>query len=115
MLIQIAKKPCPGPRVMSFFLCGLLSICESVVSLCVARAIAFRVKVEGPKAPACNISAFMLLVCCLAGEVIEDSIVTREMLRISPAGAGLLRVNAEGDNAHPAADCTGEPSRCTGG
>ena len=113
-LIQIGKKLC-APKAMSLFAptgwskfhdelkiyAGYFRF-VSVVSLCVARAIAFGVKVEGSRAPAFNLSALMVLIVCLAGEFIEDLVVTHEMLPINPAGPGLLKVNAEGDNADPA-------------
>eukprot|EP00435_Cladocopium_sp_Y103_P058001 s424_g20.t1 len=116
MLIQLGKKMCSGPKAMALFgptgwskyhdelkiYAGYFRF-VSIIALCVARLISYGVfEVEGPKAPAFNLSALLVIISLLAGEFIEDQIVTNELLPVNPAGPGLLKMNANGDNADPA-------------
>lgn len=74
-----------------------------VLALCAVRAIIYRSfsAVDAPLAPAFNLSATILIPVLLTAEFIEDHIVTNELLPINPAGPGLLKINAAGDNADP--------------
>jgi len=116
MLLQLGKKICNGPKAMALFgptgwskyhdelkiYAGYFRF-VSVIALCVARLISYGVfEVEGSKAPAFNLSALMVIICLLAAEFVEDQVVTNELLPVNPAGPGLLKMNANGDNADPA-------------
>ena len=116
MLLQLGKKICNGPKAMALFgptgwskyhdelkiYAGYFRF-VSVIALCVARLISYGVfEVEGSKAPAFNLSALMVIICLLAAEFVEDQVVTNELLPVNPAGPGLLKMKANGDNADPA-------------
>lgn len=74
-----------------------------VLALVGVRAFTYQsATVEGPYAPAFNWSATILIPVLMLAEIFEDEIVTRELLPVNPAGAGLLKVNVAGDNADPA-------------
>lgn len=69
-----------------------------------ARAIALSdegLEIDGPKAPAFNLSATIMIPILLLAELVEDEIVVNEWLPVNPAGPGLLKVNSQGDNADP--------------
>lgn len=116
MLIQLSKKLCGGPKAMAIFAptgwskfhdelkiyAGYFRF-TAIISLFVARLVSYgAVQAEDPKFPSFNFSALWVLIFLLVGEVIEDEVVTRELLPVNPAGPGLLKVNANGDNADPA-------------
>ena len=44
---------------------------------------------------------FLQIVGALVEEVLEDEIVTRELLPVNPAGPGFLKVNLQGKNGDP--------------
>ena len=114
MLIQLGKKLCSGPKAMAIFAptgwskyhdelkiyAGYFRF-AAITSLFVARLVSYGAFQEGPKFPSFNLSALWVLIFLLVGEVIEDEVVTRELLPVNPAGPGLLKVNANGDNADP--------------
>ncbi|CAK9030031.1 Uncharacterized protein SCF082_LOCUS19055 [Durusdinium trenchii] len=115
-LMQITKKLRGGPAAMAIFAptgwskfhdelkiyCGYYRF-VLVLALCAVRAIIYRSfsAVDAPLAPAFNLSATILIPVLLTAEFIEDHIVTNELLPINPAGPGLLKINAAGDNADP--------------
>ena len=115
MLLQLGKKMCSGPKAMALFAptgwskfhdelkiyAGYFRF-TALVSLLIARLISYGTfQVEGPKAPAFNLSSLCVVIFLLVGEFIEDEVVTREWLPVNPAGPGLLKMNAGGDNADP--------------
>ncbi|CAK9025215.1 unnamed protein product [Durusdinium trenchii] len=116
MLIQLTKKLKGGPAAMAIFAptgwskfhdelkiyCGYYRF-VLVLALVAVRAMIYQSsEVDGPWAPAFNLSATVLIPALMLAEVVEDEIVTRELLPVNPAGPGLLKLNTAGDNADPA-------------
>ncbi|CAE7590622.1 unnamed protein product [Symbiodinium natans] len=73
-----------------------------VLSLAVARAIIYGDMVlEGPKAPAFNASAACALVTTLVLEMVEDEVVVKELLPMSPITTEMLEADVLRNNANP--------------
>jgi len=117
LLIQLGKKMWGGPKAMSLFAptgwskyhdelkiyAGYFRF-ASVLALVAARAAAYGFGDGDGQSPhpAFNQSALFVIICGFCGEIIEDEIVTKELLPVNPAGPGLLKMNGDGDNADPA-------------
>lgn len=117
VLIQFTKWLWGGPTAMKIFApsgwskfhdeqkiyCGYFRF-VFLIGFVAARAIAFpeSFEIEGFKAPVFNLSATILIPVLMLAEILEDETVTREWLPVNPAGPGLLKVNARGNNADPA-------------
>ncbi|CAK9102685.1 unnamed protein product [Durusdinium trenchii] len=126
ILIQFTKMLKGGPTAMAIFAptgwskfhdelkiyCGYYRF-VLVLALVAVRAMMYQsFQAEGPLAPAFNVSAMVLIPTLMLFEILEDEIVTRELLPVNPAGAGLLKVNTAGDNADPAQLLTLEHLLC---